>query len=227
MSDQAKNLNPALNTPLPVVKPRQVSLNLVEGGQDQRRGTDSPLRDSRPSLSPQESEVQRRSTSIITDPYQGMEGMLDTTLKREDLEQHPPRMHMGIQDRELREHRLEGSQGSLRQEQQEVLESKEEREQVGVLEVGRDLDFSEEPLDAEHGTEFRVQDLEGDFAVMANVARKVDRGHAAPADLAFDGVSAFEGTGEGGLHRRAKLSRGTGKGQLSRDRNHCHPRGAE
>jgi hypothetical protein len=59
-----------------------------------------------------------------------------------------------------------------------------------MLQIGRDLDLAEEPLDPEHGAKFGVQDLERDVAVMPEIARQVDYRHAAAADLAIDGISA-------------------------------------
>ena len=48
-----------------------------------------------------------------------------------------------------------------------------------MLQVRRDLDLGQEPLDAEHGAELRVEDLERDRAVVPEVAREVHRRHAA------------------------------------------------
>ena len=83
----------------------------------------------------------------------------------------------------------------------------EERQQVGMLEVGGDLDFREEPLDPEHRPQLGIQDLEGDLAVVADVVREEYRGHAAPADFAVNRVSAFERAGQIGGHGNGNLSR--------------------
>ncbi|SVB60114.1 uncharacterized protein METZ01_LOCUS212968 [marine metagenome] len=37
------------------------------------------------------------------------------------------------------------------------------------------------------------QDLEGDLALVLEVVRQIDRGHAALAQLSFDGVKAVQG----------------------------------
>ena len=62
-----------------------------------------------------------------------------------------------------------------------------------MLQVRRDLDLAQEPLDAEHGAELGLEDLERDLALVPDVAREVDRRHAAFADLPLDGVAAGEG----------------------------------
>ncbi len=64
----------------------------------------------------------------------------------------------------------------------------EQRQQVRVLQVGRDPDLAQEPLDAEHRAEFRLEQLERDVAVVAEVAREVHGRHAADADLPLDAV---------------------------------------
>ena len=42
-----------------------------------------------------------------------------------------------------------------------------------------------------------VQHLEGDGSVVPEVVREVDRGHAAPAELALDGITVLEGVFQG------------------------------
>src|SRR5207302_5556751 len=61
----------------------------------------------------------------------------------------------------------------------------EQRQQVRVLEMCRDLDLGEEALDAEHRTELWIEQLQGHGAVMADVVREKHGRHAAPADLLF------------------------------------------
>jgi hypothetical protein len=58
-----------------------------------------------------------------------------------------------------------------------------------MLEIGRNLDFGEEALDAEHCTEFGLEDLERDLAVVLEIAREVDGGHPALAHEAIDDVT--------------------------------------
>ena len=61
-----------------------------------------------------------------------------------------------------------------------------------MLQVRRDPDLGQEPLDAKHGAEFRVQDLERNAAVVAPVAREVHRRHSAGADLALDVITLYQ-----------------------------------
>src|SRR5439155_14557075 len=61
----------------------------------------------------------------------------------------------------------------------------EQRQQVRVLEMCRDLDLGEEALDAEHRAELRVEHLQGHGAVMAGIVREKHGRHATPPDLAF------------------------------------------
>ena len=62
-----------------------------------------------------------------------------------------------------------------------------------MLEVGGDLDLGQEPLGAEHGGQLGAQHLERDLAVVPQVVREVDGGHAARAELALDAVAVGEG----------------------------------
>ena len=68
----------------------------------------------------------------------------------------------------------------------------EQRQEVRVLQVGRDLDLGEEPLDADDRAELRLQDLERDLAVVPDVAREIDRRHSAFTHKAVDDVAARE-----------------------------------
>ena len=74
----------------------------------------------------------------------------------------------------------------------------EERQDVRVLQVGGGLDLAEEPLGADHGGEFRPQHLDRHLAVVLEVLRQVDRGHAAGAELALDAVAVGQGLGQAG-----------------------------
>ena len=89
-------------------------------------------------------------------------------------------------------------------------------EQVGMLQVRGDRDLGLEPFDAKDGAEFREQNLERDVALVFDVAREVDRGHAACADLALDNVAAREGCVQlgDGIHR-PNIWRSTRAGWLS------------
>jgi hypothetical protein len=72
----------------------------------------------------------------------------------------------------------------------------EQREDVGVLQLGGGLDLLDEPLGTEHGRELGSQDLEGDLTVVPHVQGEIDRGHPTRAHLALDQVVAAEGGGE-------------------------------
>jgi hypothetical protein len=62
----------------------------------------------------------------------------------------------------------------------------EQRQDVWMLEVGCDLDLGQKAF-----SPFRLQDLEGHFAVVLEVVGQVDRGHAALAQFTLDGIAAF------------------------------------
>ena len=51
-------------------------------------------------------------------------------------------------------------------------------------------DLAGEALGAEHRAQLGPEHLDRHLAVMLEVVRQVDRGHAAPAELALDGVAA-------------------------------------
>ena len=65
-----------------------------------------------------------------------------------------------------------------------------------MLQVRGGLDLFQESLGAEDGGEFGTEDLEGDFAVVAEVVREIDRGHAALTEFAVEAVAVGEGRGE-------------------------------
>ena len=67
-----------------------------------------------------------------------------------------------------------------------------------MLQVGGGLDFAEEPLGADDGGQLGPQDLDGDLAVVLEVLRQVDGGHAARAELALEAVAVGERLGEAG-----------------------------
>ena len=62
-----------------------------------------------------------------------------------------------------------------------------------MLEARGEPDLAEEPLRSEAGGQFSMEDLEGDWAVVAEVARQVDRGHAATPELTLEGIAVGEG----------------------------------
>ncbi len=61
-----------------------------------------------------------------------------------------------------------------------------------MLEVGGDLDLGEEPVAADDGTQFGVEDLDGDLAGVLQVLGEIDGGHAALAQLALEAVAVGE-----------------------------------
>jgi len=53
--------------------------------------------------------------------------------------------------------------------------------------------LAQEPIGAEDGGELGAQHLERDGAVVLKIARAIDRGHPAAAELTLDRVTAREG----------------------------------
>ncbi len=66
----------------------------------------------------------------------------------------------------------------------------EQREDVGVLQVGGGLDLLHEPVGAQHRGELGAKDLDGDLAVVLHVVGQVHRGHAAGPEFPLQGVAA-------------------------------------
>jgi hypothetical protein len=69
----------------------------------------------------------------------------------------------------------------------------EQRQDIGMLEMGGDLDFPKEALRTERLGQFGMQDLERDEPTMLQVEREVHGGHAPAPQLRFDDVLAGEG----------------------------------
>ncbi len=65
----------------------------------------------------------------------------------------------------------------------------EQRQNVGVLEVGRDLDLFEKSLRGQLGP----QHLHRDLAVVFEVLSEVDGGHAPGTEFFLDGIAVGEG----------------------------------
>ena len=63
---------------------------------------------------------------------------------------------------------------------------------VGVLELRREANFTQEPISAQDGSELGTQHLERDRAVVLPVAGEIDRRHPAVAELALDRVAVGE-----------------------------------
>ena len=57
-----------------------------------------------------------------------------------------------------------------------------------MLQLRRRLDLAEKALAAKCRAEIRVQHLDGDIAVVLEIVREVDSGHAASADVTLDAV---------------------------------------
>ena len=74
----------------------------------------------------------------------------------------------------------------------------EHRQDVGVVEAGGDPDLAEEPLGAEAGGQLGAHELDGDRALVPEVAGAVDRGHPALAELLLDLVAVTERVREAG-----------------------------
>ena len=62
-----------------------------------------------------------------------------------------------------------------------------------MLQPGGGADLGEEALGAEGGAEVGMQHLDGDVAIVLEVVREVDRGHAASAEFALDGIAVGQG----------------------------------
>jgi hypothetical protein len=70
------------------------------------------------------------------------------------------------------------------------------RQDVGMLEPSGETDLALEALGAEGVPEVRMQHLEGDGPVVAEIVRQVDGRHAAVTELAVDGVALGEACSE-------------------------------
>jgi hypothetical protein len=73
-----------------------------------------------------------------------------------------------------------------------------DRQDVGVLQLGRGLDLAVEALSAEQRCDGRVEHLERDPTFVPQVGGEIDGGHAASPELALEGVAVAEGVGERG-----------------------------
>jgi hypothetical protein len=72
----------------------------------------------------------------------------------------------------------------------------EQRQDVGVIQAGGELDFAEEPVGAEHGRQLGMQHLDRHPPLVLQVLRQVHRGHAPAAQLTLDGVAISQGGAE-------------------------------
>jgi hypothetical protein len=62
-----------------------------------------------------------------------------------------------------------------------------------MLQVGRRLDLGQEALSSDDGSQLRLENLEGDLALVPQVIGEIDGRHAAFAQLSLDAVPTFEG----------------------------------
>ena len=58
------------------------------------------------------------------------------------------------------------------------------------------LDLPDKPLGAQRVRQLGMEDLQGDGAVVPEIAGEVDRGHAAAAELALEHVAVTQSVGE-------------------------------
>ena len=83
-----------------------------------------------------------------------------------------------------------------------------QRQDVGVLQLGREPDLPQEPLDPDRARYFRVDHLDGGCAIVLQVVREVHGRHPATAELALDYIVA----GEGSLQARQSVGQEEGPG---------------
>src|SRR5437588_3693325 len=89
------------------------------------------------------------------------------------------------------------------------------REDVGMIERGRDLDLAQEALGAERYAEIGSQHLHGDLAVVFQVFGEMDGGHPPLAQRALQAVAVGQRLGEARV-REHRLNMPPGEGA-------CHP----
>lgn len=76
----------------------------------------------------------------------------------------------------------------------------EQRQHVGMLQVGGDLDRLAEPLGASHGGQLGPEDLHGDLPVVLQILGDGHGGHATRAEFFLAGAAV----GESGFERVQK-----------------------
>ena len=77
-----------------------------------------------------------------------------------------------------------------------------------MLQLGREPDLPQEPLDPDRARYFRVDHLDGGCAIVLQVVREVHGRHPAAAELALDYIVA----GEGSLQARQSVGQEEGPG---------------
>jgi len=68
-----------------------------------------------------------------------------------------------------------------------------QRQNVGVLQVGGDFDFLQEPLGPDHGRQLRLQDLERHLSIVLGVVGQIHGGHATLTEFALDDIAVNQG----------------------------------
>ena len=72
----------------------------------------------------------------------------------------------------------------------------EQRKDVGMLQLGGDLDFAQKAVGPQGRRQLRPQHLDRHFAEVLQILRQIDRGHAALTQLPLEAVVVGEGGGE-------------------------------
>jgi len=75
-------------------------------------------------------------------------------------------------------------------------------EDMGMIQVGRDLDFLEKPIAPDQRREVGLEDLDGDLAMVPEIVGEINRRHAAGADGPLDPIPAGQSGDEPGVGRR-------------------------
>jgi len=73
-----------------------------------------------------------------------------------------------------------------------------QREDVGVLQPGGDLDLAEEAVRTQRGGQLGAQDLERHFAAVLEILREIHRRHPALSQLALQAIAVGQGVGQSG-----------------------------
>src|SRR3990172_6607359 len=108
-------------------------------------------------------------------------------------------------------------------EQAAGLSRVEQRQDVRMLELGGDLDLTQEPRAADRRAEILLQHLDRDLTVVLEVLGEVHGRHPSRAELALHAISLGEGGGDAGDrlgHSRSGLM-GTRKRVPARDASQC------
>ena len=170
-------------------------------------------------------EVRHERGTVVQQDVLGLDVAVHDAMPMRVLQR---RRHLGgdadrVVDRQLllaiepRAQRLAVDEGHHVEQLSRRVSRVEQRQDVRMLQAGRDLDLLEEALGADHRRQLGVQHLHRHLAVMARVRREIDGRHPAAAELALDRVSVGQRpfqrfvhggqTEEGGSHRRGGTAR--------------------